>query len=304
MGTSKGNSGPVNGTPILPDWADNSDIIEEGQDNKDEEVQENQEHQKEEDQDNKKGDKDDQDNQKEEKKDSDKSVEINKPTTGDFRTVRRSLTSYLKTPSRGKLRSTVRGYVGASGGSKVMANSAIGGKKSASRFVGFLSDVIQSGTKQAFQKLGIDNLQNLTALSAFTKLVEFLAPSTNLADEPYARSAVSEVLSKMFEKFELEDRDIKELDNITPELALEFTEFYISEYIIDRLMSELGKTLYDKDYSPRVVLEREYEVKDFVREEVKLELSEINFDSRGLSEEDGQKIINEVFQYAYSILEI
>lgn len=271
MGTSKGNSGPKRGTPIIPDWADNND------NNSQDENANN-------------------DNQgADEPK--------NQPVTGNFGAVRRSFSSYLNAPSGGRLKGAVRSYIGASGGSKEISASAVGGKRSASRFVGFLSDVVHNGTQQAFRKLGINNLQDLSAVKAFTELANFLSPSTNLVDEPYARSAISEALSKMFEKFELEDRDITELDNLSPQLALEFTELYISEYIIDRLMSELGKTLYDKEISQIEVIEREYEIREFVNGQVKLELDVLDFNGEGFSEAEGKKVMDDIFQLAYSILE-
>lgn len=277
MGTSKANSGPKRGTPLLPDWAESPD------DQKPVEGNEGQDNPK-----------------PEEQKDN---PQQNKRLTGDFGAVRRSLTSFLKNPSKGSLKRTTQRYVSASGGAKGISDSAIGGKRSAVRLVSFLSDVVNEGTQKAFEKLGISDLEGLSANKAFTKLFNFLSPSANLVDEPYARSAISEVLSKIFERFELQDREISELDNITPELALEFTEIYISEYIIDRLMSELGKTLHDKEYNPKEVLEREYEIKEFVNEQVKLELEDVNYESGGISENEGKKIVDSVFELAYSILE-
>jgi hypothetical protein len=273
MGTSKSNSGPSQGTPILPDWADKPENGEESGENQNQNNQNP-----------------DEPNQ-------------GQPLTGNFGNVRSSFTSYIKSPSTGRLKRAISSYVGASGGSKVISNSALGGKRSAVKLASFLSDVIREGSQKAFEKIGIDDLEGLSANKAFTKLSNFLSPTTNLSDEPYARSAVSEVLSKIFERFELEERDLSELDNITPELALEFTEIYIAEYIIDRLMSELGKTLYDKEYNQREVLEREYEIKEFVNEQVKLELMDVDYRTDGFSENEGKKIIDNVFEYAYSILE-
>ena len=68
-------------------------------------------------------------------------------------------------------------------------------------------------------------------------------------------------------------------------------------------MSELGKILYDKNYNDREVLEKEYEIKTSVNEQVKLELKEIHFETSGISIEDGKKIIDNVFEFVYSLLE-
>ena len=68
-------------------------------------------------------------------------------------------------------------------------------------------------------------------------------------------------------------------------------------------MSELGKTLHDKEFNPKEVLEREYEIKEFVNGQVKLELKDLNYKSGGISESEGKEIIDSVFELAYSILE-
>ena len=277
MGTSKSSSGPSSGIPLLPDWAIDNDNVEDNDGNS-------------------------RPDEEKDKTDSESNESI--PVTQSWRPVRTAFTSYLKNPSKAKLKDTVSKYVKASGGSKKIANSVIAGKAIAGHFSYFLSDVVKEGAYKALENLGIGDITGKSAEYVFTKLAELLAPKGNEADDPYARSAISETLSKIYEDFEINENDIDELDNLSIEKAHEFIEFYLSTYIFQRLMAELCKTLIDrKNYSEKEIIDREYEIKEYIDECIRLEFKDIVITKIDFSTNNGKAKITEIFNNAYSILE-
>ncbi|MEZ5196415.1 MAG: Qat anti-phage system associated protein QatB [Bacteroidales bacterium] len=279
MGTSKSSSGPSGGIPLLPDWVDD----QEGQDGNDNHNEENQN-----------GEDSPKDDQKEERR----------PKTESWRPVRTAFTSYLKNPTKKKLGNTLGKYVKGTGGSKKISSSVISGKSTGARFGGFLSDIVEKGSSEALKILGVGDIEGKSAEYVFTKLAELLSPKGNEADDPYARSAISETLATIYEELEEDEKSIDDLESLTPEIANGYMVTYIGTYIYQRLMAELGKSLVERsDYSEKQLIDREYEIKEYIQETLKIEFKDSDLTKVDFSSPEGKEKIDEIFNDAYSILE-
>jgi Glu-tRNA(Gln) amidotransferase subunit E-like FAD-binding protein len=273
MGTSKSNYGPSGGVPLLPDWA----VAPPNN------------------------------------KDKDTIPDLSnlpkpqpdqlKPTTDVWRPVRTSFSSYLKNPSPKKLNRTIKRYVIASGGSKGISRSVVAGRTTARKFGKFLSDIVVHGSDEAIKQLGILDFTGKSSEFVFAKLAEALSPDGNVLDDSYARSAISDTLSKIYEEFEIEGKSLDELDNLNTDQAKELMESFLASYIFERLISELGRTLINKDYSSKEVVEKEFEIEEYIMEEVKLELQDFDVTHIDFMTSKGDKLISKIFSNAYSIFE-
>jgi hypothetical protein len=289
MGTSKSNSGPTGGVPLLPNWA----IGNIPPDNPEKEPMPDLEIQP-----------DSMPDKDLPQPDKDVQQPDQNATKNDvWMPVRRSFTSYLKNPSRSKLKRTIKRYVTASGGSKGISHTSLGGKSTARKFGIFLSTIVSQGSNEAIKRLGILDFTGKSSEFIFAKLAETLSPIGNVLDDPYARSAVSDTLSRIFEEFEVEGRNFDELDKLTAEQAKELMEYFLSSYIFERLISEIGRTLINKDYSSKEVVEKEFEIEEYIRGEVKIELQDFDVTHIDLSGSTGEDIISRIFINAYSIFE-
>lgn len=285
MGTSKSNSGPSKGSSLLPDWAtDNSpqqEVNEEPRKTDDKEVGQ-------------------QDANNENEK-----TEESKTSSTQWRSVRSAFTSYFKSSNDSrKLGRALNRYVKASGGAKKITKSAISGKSSGIKLEVFLNDVAQKGYVEALNQLGIKDLTGKSIESVFTQIAETLSPKGNEGDDPYARAAISEALSKIYEEFELADKDISELENIDQSKAFVFFELYVESYISERLIAEMGKNLENKEFSEKEVIDKEFEIKEYIKNAVKLEFKDVNLNDLNLSNPENSEKINDIFETAYQIMEL
>jgi len=274
MGTSKSSSGPSGGIPLLPDWVDDPEG-QDGIENQDDETTSNDDHKEE-----------------------------TRPQTESWRPARTAFTSYLKNPTKRRLGNTVSKYVKGSGGSKKITSSVISGKSTGIKFGGFLSDVIEKGTNEALKILGVGDVEGKSAEHVFVKLAELLSPRGNEADDPYARSAISETLAIIYEDLEKDEKSIDDLESLTIENANDYMVIYLSTYIYQRLMAELGKSLVERsDYSEKQLIDREYEISEYIQETLKLEFKEIDITKVDFASSQGKEKINDIFNDAYSIIE-
>lgn len=281
MGTSKSNSGPSKKSSLLPDWAIEDTNSQNANTSNDSEVLENNELA------------------------NDQKPNLNNEPKIEWRSVRTAFTSYYKSSNdSSKLNTALSRYVKASGGGKKITSSIISGKSSGIQLGSFLNDISKNGFKEAFKRLGIENLTGQSIESVFAQIARTLSPNGNEADDPYARSAISEALSKIYEEFELSNKDISELDNLDSAKAVEIFELFIESYISERLTSEMGKTLENKDFSEKEVIEKEFEMKEYIKEAVKLDFKDINLDDLDLSSTENSKKISEIFETAYKIMEL
>ena len=285
MGTSKSNSGPSKGSPLLPDWATDNSTQQEV----------NEEPRK----------TDDKEAEQQDTNDENEKTEENKTPSIQWRSVRSAFTRYFKSSNDSrKLGKALNRYVKASGGAKRITKSAISGKSSGIKLGVFLNNVAQKGYIEALNQLGIKDLTGKSIESVFTQIAETLSPKGNEGDDPYARAAISEALSKIYEEFELADKDISELENIDQSKAFGFFELYIESYISERLIAEMGKNLENKEFSEKEVIDKEFEIKEYIKDAVKLEFKDVDLNDLNLSNPKNSEKMNDIFETAYQIMEL
>lgn len=271
MGTSSSNYGPSKNTPLLPDWNEN-DSGKNQDDNANSESTQN----------NDNGD---------------------APFSGNWSGARRSLGNFSTNPSRTNFNRAARSYVKASGGAKNVAKSAHYGKVSAGKVVAFLNGIRQSGIGGTSDNLGIGNIQEQSIEQIFNKLADSLSSSGGTDEETIARNAVVEALGKIYEDFDLENNSLDSLNQITEEQSSQYLEYYISAYIYERWLHELGVKMEQKDISSSEIINAERIAYDFIQSSVNLNIDEYNISTFDYNSTVGKGIIDDVFVQAYTIIE-
>jgi len=281
MGTSKSNPG-LKPTSLLPPWAppapDNQSNPADGSEG---EVNNDQNDQK-------------------------KSSTTENPI-GDWSTAKGRLTAFTKGSSKAErarsLKGAAKAYVSGSGGSRRISNSAVHGKAAAIRLGGALAGIASEGAARTFDRLGLGDLKDLSVESAFNKLAQNICSNGATTEESIANVAVITALSELYEKFDLENNDLDNLDNLTGDQVNEIIECYVSAYIFERWLHELGMSIEGKDISVNQVVSFEGEIKEFIISQVSLDFSNMNLTTINFDKGHGKEMIDSIFQQAYELIE-
>jgi hypothetical protein len=280
MGTSSSNYGPKSNTPLLPDWSDTTA----NNGNQDGSNKPNSANVGQSDQ--------NQDNQK-----------TNTLITGNWSGARRALGAFSKKPNKLTFGRAAKSYVKASGGAINIVKSANHGKIVANQFASFLNNIRTDGIDKAYENLGNRKISGDSVEQVFNNLAELLSSSGGTDEETIARNAVIEALAKLYEDFDIENNPIESLDNLTEEQTGTYLEYYLTSYIYERWLNELGFKIEESNISPAEAVRAERNAYDFIQATVSLKFDGYNLTSFDYHSEEGKAIIEEIFIQAYTLIE-
>lgn len=202
-----------------------------------------------------------------------------------------------------RVRSAGRTYVQGRGGASGAARSAIGGRASTARLGGFLSSVAARGWQEAVRVLGLARLVGQAPEAVVAALVDVLAPAGSMLEDAAARRAVNEALWSLYDRFDLEDGNLDKLDRMDRATVAEMVETSVVTYIYTRWLQELGQRIESKAVSDDQAAMLEKQVKDYVKETVKLDFTEKDVLGLDWTGTQGQHMVERIFREAYSFLE-
>ena len=272
MGTSKSNTGPGNNTPLLPPWATDP-ILPEDEKEKD---------------------------QKEAEQSNSEKLD---PNYGSFSSARRNITKYINNRSSKNFRNAASSYVKSYGGGRRASRTAISGKASGGRLSGFLSGIANQGIERTLERFGLSDCLGKSAEYTLTKIADLVSPSGATNEDAAAREAIIDAMSFVYDNFELNDKDITELDSISKSDFELVIKEYVSSYIFNRWLHELGLKFEEKAASTSELIEIEKEAKEYIREAVKLDLGKIDLLKVDFNSGNGKRIMNKIFDVAYILIE-
>ena len=201
-----------------------------------------------------------------------------------------------------KIRTAAQRYVQAKGGARKASAAATGGSRAASNVGQFVASVARDGLRGALEGLNLAGLAGSDADTVFAAIADALAPPGSTVEEAAARDAVLEALVGLYEKVEAAGGDISALDSLGPEDVREAIEASTTEYIYAKWVGELGQKIERGAISEAMAVSLEREMKTYVRENVRLELKNVDPTRVNWSGE-GRAIIQRVFDNAYEFLE-
>lgn len=275
MGTSKSNSGPGNNSPLLPPWAPdpiNGEGEQEGNDNNDSESPK-----------------------------EDKGKET--PVLRNLSTARRGLTTYVKNRSRRTFNSAIRSYVKSYGGGRRASTTAISGKSAGRRLTGFIAGVSNQGINTTLNEFGLGDCIGKPIDFVLTKIADLLAPSGATNEDAAAREAILDSLEYIYQEYELYDKELTELDSLQVTDLEVIIKEYVSSYIFNRWLHELGLKLEEKAASTHELVRIEKEAKNYIKEAVDLDFSQIDIMNIDFREGVERDLMDGIFEEAYILTE-
>ena len=162
---------------------------------------------------------------------------------------------------------------------------------------------LKEGLVQTLEKYDLSDCLGKSTEEAFAKIANKIAPIGSTNDEAISRLAVMMAFDKLYEKFIENDRDINSLDHLDEETLREIVIEFVSAYIFEKWVYEAGLALERNDLSESEAIDLENEMRVFVTGEVKSGLEKVNILTLDITEGEGHKVIEEIFDLAYSTLE-
>ncbi len=274
MGTSQSYGGPTGRTPLLPPWAPDAPPPN-----------------------------GDQESQPPDGQGVPSGIPIGGNTQPAWRVPKSAMRRYANSGNIAQMRRAARGFVKAQGGARKAARTASAGRATAGRLGVALSAAVMMGSSGMRKALGIQYVgQDVYALLA--ELVDVIAPDGASNEETAARAAATETLETLFKQYDVAEQGLEGLDQLNRESIGEVIEQYVSTYIYTRLMEVLGSRLENNpNVSVQEVCRMERDIEGYIRESIKLELSERDILRVDWSSQEGHTFIEEIFTEGYELLE-
>ncbi|KGO91015.1 Qat anti-phage system associated protein QatB [Flavobacterium subsaxonicum] len=196
-----------------------------------------------------------------------------------------------------------RNYVKSLGGARGATKASAQGVRTGVLYSGFLGSLASSGATNTFSSYGLQNLIGKSAEEVCAGIVNAIAPNGSTNDEAIAREALIETLDSLYTKL-LENGDVNNtLDNLTSELIKETLIEYVGNFIFTKWMYELGSAIEKGNISEREAIKLEKEVREFIINETVEKYKDVSI-TESVDNQSTETIIEEIFQTAYSILEL
>ncbi len=283
MGTSSSGLGPKGRTPLLPNWATGGGQMPEKDDIQ---IQES---------DSSAGDY------------SNDGEHSNYGTINDYADTLRTVKSAIKRISNNRngttFKKAAKDYIKRIGGHKKATLASGAGVSTGSHYLGFFGNVANRGLEQTLRDYDLTDCIGKSTEEVFAKVANKIAPTGATNDEAIARAAVMMAFDNLCEKFIERDQDIASLDQLDEETLKDAVIEFISAYIFKKWVYEAGLALERNDLSEVDAIELENEMKYFVAEEVRLSFGKMDIKTMDITQDGGKKVIQDIFDLAYSTLE-
>lgn len=277
MGTSASGTGPKGTTPLLPSWATDSDNPPETEE----------------------------DNNQQSDDASDEAVDANTETAPTQKlSGTKSILTRISNKGRGSsFKTFAKSYIKSSGGSRAATKSSIAGINVGRNYLSFLGGVSEEGFNETLQKYDLSDCIGKSSEEVIAKIADRIAPTGSTNDEAIARAAIMIAFDRLYEKILDSGREIESLDSIDSETLSDTVVEFVSAYIFKKWVYEAGIALERNDLSENEAIKLENEMRFFIRDEVKNGFKNADISKIDLAKGEGKKIIEDIFELAYSTLE-
>lgn len=280
MGTSASNNGPKRNSSLLPSWASSLN------DGSDDNTNQNS------------GD------ENSPLSDGSQTAEtFNEATiTGNWAAAKGALSRYAKGTNGSSLSKASRSYVKTLGGSSNAVKSAAKGVATGGVFLNFVSGISNNGLVETLKQFGLSDCIGKSSEEILARIADRIAPIGSTNDEAIARNAILETLDFLYEKLLEEGKELDSLDSLNEQTMKDSVGEYISTYIFNKWLYEVGLAIEKNELTEKEAIVLEKEIKDFVRDETKSALKDKDILTLNVSDGDGKRIIENIFELAYSTI--
>ncbi len=199
---------------------------------------------------------------------------------------------------RSSLGRAVSHYVStASGGAHIAAQRMGSSRVAGGRLLGFLSDAVARGAREALKTLDLEILAGRPIEDIFLGLADYVCPESGTVDEGIARDAFIETIA------ELAENGITDLDALTVAQMETVFELYATHAIEGRLYNDIGSKMIVLPSDVRQVENVQEQLSDFIRRGVSDALESARGALQLLTPERLRSYVDQVYRQAFTILQ-
>jgi len=221
------------------------------------------------------------------------------PNTNRFTVPRTNFTRFVRSggSDRASLGRAVSGYVSrSSGGARNAARRMGSTRRTGRQLLGFLSDVVTQGARQALSALNLESLAGRPIDEIFLGLVDYICPDGGTVDEGIARDAFIETIADLVES------GITDLDALTPDQMQTFFELHTAHAIQTRICNDIGAQAILLPEDVRTATSIQDQIYDFVRRGVADALTRSGNAINELTADNIQQFVDQIYEDAFAIL--
>lgn len=225
---------------------------------------------------------------------------ILQPEDGErFRAPRSDFTRYINSKGRDRssLKRATSRYISSSLKGSRNATKRLGSAlRTSSSVVGVLRSISNNGVNDTLRSLNLEHLQKHSPIDMLLELSNYFCPDGGSIDEGITRDAYFETLCEIPE-------EMIDLANLNEDMIIGFIEVFFSNVIKTRLINDIGLKIIKLPDSVADIPNLENQVFSYVRGAVKDAIYKQNIKNTLTLDIDTQKMIDNIYQTAYEILE-
>jgi hypothetical protein len=196
-----------------------------------------------------------------------------------------------------------RAYVRAKGGARQAARTARASRSATVTFGGFLADAARRGFAEAMRGLGITQVLNRDAETVFAAIVDAIAPDGARPEEAAARQGIVEALWHLYDQLSVQDGGWARLEAMDGTAVNAALETAVVECVYSRWIQEVGIAFERKAATAQEAVRRQRDVKDYIRESVRLDFQGKNVLEVNWQGDEGRTFVESKYIEAYAIFE-
>lgn len=200
-------------------------------------------------------------------------------------------------------RKAAKAYVKAHGGSRRAAQTATAARLGTARLASFLSTLATTGASAAAKAYGLASLVGKTHSEVFAAIIDAVAPPGATLEDSAARIAISSTLAELCEKWDVADGGFERLQAMAPDDVRHTIIESVAASIFFRWALQLGLAIETKAVSTSEAIAMEGEMRQYIRDTLKLDVAHVDVLSMDWTGEQGQQIIDKVYGDAYALIE-
>jgi hypothetical protein len=167
-----------------------------------------------------------------------------------------------------------------------------------SRLLGFLSDAVARGAREALRALNLENLAGRPIEQIFIGLVDYVCPDGGTVDEGIAREAFIETIA------DLAAAGVTDLDGLTADQMQTVFELYATNAIEARLCNDIGAKTITLPGDAREANRVQARLHDFIRRGVADALTAACAVTQILTPDRVLAFVGRIYEQAFGILQI
>lgn len=217
-----------------------------------------------------------------------------------WKSAKHNMTNYVKGKDSGSPQKVMRSYYRAGGRASKLANTSSSGINAIASLGNLLKSVQSQGLTYTLDNLKV-SWRGKSVQVVLSELVNVISPEAATKEDIVARKALIDTTSEIYKIMEKNNSDIDSLDALDDSMIEILLCNFISTYIFERILSDLGHS-FEKHLDNTLKAKRlEKNLKDYIKSSIDSKLGDSRLANIDYEHPDVKDIITKVFQDCYYI---